>query len=149
MKRIVLILLLFSSLFVMGLYAEGQNFGIGVIAGEPTGISAKMYLGQNEAVDAAASWSFKNEIIYLHADYLHHFPGALGKDLKDFTLYAGIGGLLQLGNTSAFGARVPVGINYFLPDFPLEIFIEIGPAILLFPETEFEFTGGIGARYYW
>jgi len=146
-KKSITVFLLFLVL-VAGAQAEGQKFGLGVIAGEPSGISAKMYLSQNDAVDAAASWSFIKDTIYLHADYVRHFPGAIDKDFQDFTLYAGLGGLIELDDSSALGVRIPVGINYFFPTLPIELFVEVGPALLLIPETDFTFTGGIGARFY-
>lgn len=148
MRKTIVAILLVSVLGVIPLSAKEHGFGIGVIAGEPTGITAKTYLSGNDAVDIAASWSFVREAIYLHADYIRHFPGVIDRDFDDFILYAGIGGLIELGNENAFGARMPVGINYFFPELPIELFLEIGPAFLLLPETRFELTGGIGARFY-
>jgi hypothetical protein len=55
---------------------------------------------------------------------------------------------VQLSDNPAFGARIPLGLSFFIPDTQLELFLEIGPALLLIPETDFDFTGGIGARYY-
>ena len=148
MRKTTALVLLMSAVFLLNLNAGEQKFGIGVIAGEPTGITAKLYLSENDAVDAAASWSFVNDMIYLRADYIRHFPGTIDKEFRDFVLYAGVGGLLKLDNDAAFGARIPIGVNYFSDSVPVELFIEIGPALLLLPETKFILTGGIGARYY-
>ncbi|MDY7029116.1 MAG: hypothetical protein SVR04_12520 [Spirochaetota bacterium] len=148
MKKFCIFTLLISAVLLTNLYAEGQKFGLGVIAGEPTGITAKMYLSENDAVDAAASWSFVKDRIHLHADYIRHFPGVIDREFDDFVLYAGVGGLVELDDESEFGARIPVGVNYYFNSVPVELFLEIGPALLLIPETRFEFTGGIGARYY-
>jgi len=146
-KRLILVALVPLLLPIFAHGADG-DLGVGVILGEPTGLTAKLYLSSNDAVDLAASWSFRSELIYLHADYIRHFPKALGRDLEPLVLYAGIGGLVQLSNNPVVGARFPVGINFFLDDAPFEFFLELGPALLIVPETDFDFTGGIGVRYY-
>ena len=108
MKRISIAVILVSVLGILPLHAKGQGFGIGVIAGEPTGVTAKTYLSGNDAVDMAASWSFIRDVAYLHVDYIRHFPGVIDRDFDDFILYAGIGGLIELGEENAFGARMPI-----------------------------------------
>lgn len=144
------IIFVFLLVFTVGFAAQAadNSIGAGILLGEPTGLSAKMYISKNDAVDAAASWSFKNDVLYLHADYLRHFPGLFGRDLDPLTPYAGLGALLQLSDNPAVGLRFPVGLSLFIPDTQFEVFLEIGPAFLLIPETDFDFTGGIGARYY-
>ncbi|HAL91600.1 MAG TPA: hypothetical protein DCM68_01060 [Verrucomicrobia bacterium] len=50
-----------------------EGFGLGGIVGEPTGVSAKMWVTPRQALDAAAAWSFSdNGGFQLHADYLFH-----------------------------------------------------------------------------
>ena len=45
-----------SLLFITGnVFAAGGNFGLGVIVGEPTGISAKAWTGNTKALDFAAA----------------------------------------------------------------------------------------------
>lgn len=145
-KSVLVFLLL--TMVVFAAPAADNSIGAGFMLGEPTGISAKMYISKNDALDAAASWSFKNDLLYLHVDYLRHYPGLFGRDLDPLTPYTGFGALVQLSDNPAFGARIPLGLSFFIPDTQLELFLEIGPALLLIPETDFDFTGGIGARYY-
>lgn len=70
----------------------GGPFGLGVALGDPTGVSAKLFLGETNAVDAVVGLSLDNQWIHFHADYLMHFP--LKWSRQDFRLYAGIGGKL-------------------------------------------------------
>ena len=140
--------ILLLTLLTFSLHAEANNLGLGIILGEPTGLSGKMYLSGNTAIDAAASWSFRNDNFYFHADYLRHFPGLLGRDLEPLTPYAGLGGLLYVHEDPMLGVRFPLGLSLFIPDTQFEVFLELGPGLLLIPETDFDFTGGIGARYY-
>ena len=54
--------------------AQDTGIGLGVIAGEPTGLSAKFWLNKTGAIDAAAAWSVTGSNKFqLHADYLYHF----------------------------------------------------------------------------
>ncbi len=46
---------------------EKGTFGVGIILGEPTGISAKLYLSDNTAVDAAAGGATLGGGIHAHA----------------------------------------------------------------------------------
>ncbi|MEJ2616343.1 MAG: hypothetical protein P8Z35_15410, partial [Ignavibacteriaceae bacterium] len=40
--------------------AQNRNFGLGIILGEPTGLSAKLTVNHINAFDFAAAWSFKD-----------------------------------------------------------------------------------------
>ena len=42
--------------------------GIGIVIGEPTGISGKMWMNRDIAVSGAAAWSFSREE-YISRDY--------------------------------------------------------------------------------
>jgi hypothetical protein len=50
-----------SVLFIFGLFslnllAQADGFGVGIILGEPTGLSGKYWLTEKTAVDAAVAW---------------------------------------------------------------------------------------------
>ena len=130
-------------------YAQGSGFGLGVILGEPTGVSAKYWVSTRNAVDAGFAWSFRHKgFFHVHADYLWHVPLNI-ETPQQFTFYVGIGGRLGFSSGSAiFGARIPVGIVYWPHDIPLDIFLEVAPLLDLTPATEFTANGGIGVRFY-
>jgi hypothetical protein len=150
MKQRGLIVLILVA--VIGLPAAAQeqgSFGLGAVFGEPTGITAKQYVSSHIAFDATIYWSFvANDTLYAHLDYLHHTDTLFGQSPDGFTFYGGIGGMIQFSANPALGVRVPLGINYFLTDMPLEFFFEIGPLLLLYPETTAGATAGLGVRYY-
>ena len=53
--------------------AQPSGFGLGVIAGDPTGISVKNWLSPWTAIDGALGWSFgKTNWVQIHGDYLIH-----------------------------------------------------------------------------
>lgn len=149
-----------------GASSGAKNFGLGVVIGEPTGLSAKLWLSQDRALDFGLSFSF-NDYVLVFSDYLFHFPGALGGSstfASQLTPYVGIGGVLAFANERNYykdrhffgtrrdslglGLRVPLGIEWTPGRPPLGVFVELVPGISLVPATSGIFEGGIGIRYY-
>lgn len=139
---------------------EQNDFGLGVILAEPTGLSAKYWLNRNEAIDAAAAWSFSRYTSFeFHADYLihrydlfHDIDTTVGKP----ALYFGLGGRLKLGDSDRpghegddrLGIRVPVGMTYLFAKAPFDVFAELVPILDLAPDTKLDLNAAIGGRFY-
>jgi hypothetical protein len=123
------------------------NTELGVILGEPTGVSLQLWQSGTTAIDGALAWSFgKNDKIHIHADYLIHNP--LEVDRGSLTFYYGIGARAILTDEAHFGARIPVGLQYIIPDSRVSLFFEAAPIFDLIPATDFDVNGGIGVRYF-
>ncbi len=125
--------------------------GLGMILGEPTGVSFKHWVSNKTAIDAAMAWSFagRGEDLHIHADYLWHTPlKSSDPAIRRTNFYIGVGGRMRFENDVRFGARVPFGLVHFVKDAPLDIFVEIAPIMDLAPETEVSANGGIGLRYF-
>jgi len=150
MKRASVIIFMLLVAFYSGyVSAQQKGFGLGIIVGEPTGISFKNWLGSQTAIDGGIAWSFtKNESLHFHLDYLIHNFNIFKTKTYNLALYYGIGGRVKAEEESRVGVRIPVGINYLFRGAPLDIFLEIVPVLDLIPGTEFELTGGVGIRYY-
>jgi hypothetical protein len=149
-KSLLFSILIFS---VAGLLtvAEAQdrhsNTELGIILGEPTGLSLKFWQSSTSAIDAAVAWSFgDNESVHLHADYLRH--NWLDVDDGSLALYYGLGARALLSDNSRFGARIPVGLQYILPNTRLSLFFEVAPTLNLIPSTSFGVNGGLGIRVF-
>ena len=128
--------------------SQEKGFGLGVILGEPSGISAKMWLNQRTAIDGGLAWSFRADgSFHVHADYLWHFHDAV-KSTERFVPYVGIGARLATTSDAVFGARIPIGLLWWPKGAPIDVFAEIVPILDLAPATEFRGNGGIGVRYY-
>lgn len=148
MLRSLAIGVLFVTILSGAVHAQG-NFGIGLIVGEPTGISAKMWLMKRTAVDAAAAWSFSDDAaLHLHADYLFHNFDLIEVSKGQLPVYFGAGARVKFESDSKLGVRIPVGLAYILEGAPLDLFAEIVPLVDLVPDTEFELNGSIGIRYF-
>lgn len=148
MRNIILAITITLATFEMSV-AQQDGPGLGIVVGEPTGISFKYFLTQTTAFDAAVAWSFYHEgSFYIHADYLKHYFDLIQVEEGKMPLYWGIGGKVILSNESILGAHVPLGIAYMFESAPLDIFLEIRPGLNLLPATRFDMSGGIGVRYY-
>jgi hypothetical protein len=147
MKKLFLFALV--SLFATGVFAQNSGLGLGVVFGEPTGLSAKMWTSQRTAVDAAVAWSFVGTgWLHIHTDFLIHNFDVINVSEGALPLYFGVGAYMGLSSDIAFGARIPFGIAYHFEGAPVEIFAELVPGLALLPEIQFYVGGGIGIRYY-
>ncbi|MFH1687401.1 MAG: hypothetical protein ABIE70_07755 [bacterium] len=127
------------------------SVGLGVIIGEPTGISFKGWLGSKSAIDAAVAWSFeKHARLHIHADYLLHTFNLIPVEKGRLPMYYGIGGRFTFredDHDDLIGIRFPIGLEYLFDELPLDIFLELVPVLDLAPKTEVDFNGAIGIRY--
>lgn len=159
---LALSLLAVSSPAVAGEVEKG-NLGVGLIIGEPTGVSAKLYLSNTTAVDAAAGFAFVGGGLHLHADYLWH-PWILTRESK-FVMpaYIGLGGRMLSHNQGRgsesddfhLGARGVAGILFDFTGAPIDAFLEVAGVLEWrsgsgdhggFPR--FSINAGAGVRYY-
>jgi hypothetical protein len=141
-------------------HAQRGQTAVGVIVGEPTGVSFKHWLDDRSAIDAALGWSFESRTsVHLHADWLWHDFSIFSPDRGELPLYYGVGLRFKGGRDDnrpgrgdrgkdRFGVRVPVGVAYHLDNRPLEFFAEIVPILDLAPSTKLNLNAAIGARWY-
>lgn len=125
---------------------DDENFGVGIMIGEPTGISAKSWNNARTAFDIGAAWSLtENESLHMHADLLIH---SWFEDTENLAFYYGVGGRIIFDDPSHAGVRVPIGLNFVFPDVSLDMFVEAVPILDLTPDTELAGNGAVGIRYY-
>jgi hypothetical protein len=150
MKKIVSAIFISVILVCAAAPVQAKNFGVGIIVGEPTGLSLKKWVSGRDAVDGALAWSFLGyDMIYLHADYLMHNFSIIPVSQGSMPLYFGIGGRLGLGeNHLGLGARVPFGANYIFSPAPVDIFLELAAVLDLIPATRFDAQAALGIRYW-
>ena len=148
-KKLIFLVLAAVMLICSSVSAKDRNFGLGIILGQPTGLSAKLWTGKNTAIDAALAWSFTgNGALYVHADYLLHNFDLIRVEKGQLPVYFGIGARVMLASNAGVGVRIPIGLNYLFAGAPLDIFLEVVPVLDLVPSTAFTVNGGIGVRYF-
>ena len=165
MKKIVIAVfavaigLVFStSSFAISPYGpKGKRFGAGLYLGEPTGVTVKGYLTEQLAINGVAAWSFTTESLMVIGDATFDFFDIdADTSVVNIPFYAGAGAVISIdgnrgsgrANGTTAGVRVPVGVGFQWTRYPIEAFVEVGPGVRLAPNTEFDLTGGVGARFY-
>lgn len=149
MKKLFGLLFILITLFQINLNAQQKGFGLGIILGEPTGVSAKLWTSGENAFDFAAAWSFQGDgHLLLQADYVWHIFRLIPVESGRLPFYVGIGGRVVFADDPTIGVRVPLGLDYMFSNAPVDIFVELVPILDLAPSTDFDFGAGIGARYW-
>ncbi len=130
------------------------RFGIGVVFGEPTGLTGKYWLTGSTAIDGSLGYSFFDRF-RMNIDYLVHDNKAF--EAPEFSLYYGIGGSILGGEgyvtrsrvgTFGIGARGVLGGTYLFPRAPLDVFLEIAPVVVLAPPVGLAIDLNLGIRVY-
>ena len=142
--------------------AQEHAVGLGIIIGEPTGISAKFWTSQNNAIDVGLGWSmggdwtgryngymYRRDRVHIHMDYLWHAFDAL-RSTERFPLYYGFGGRINSGSgyESSLAIRGVFGIAWMPRDTPIDVFLELVPSMQLSPGSAFCIDAAIGVRYF-
>ena len=149
-KRLLVLSLFYFLMGSVPLSAQ-KRFGAGIIAGEPTGITAKLWINEINAVTAGMAWSFEGRTsLQLQADYLWHnydiFPLANSAQMP---IYYGVGARVKnkRNANNLWGVRIPFGITYLF-EAPWDIFAEIVPIVDFAPKSGLSLNGAVGVRYY-
>lgn len=145
MKKLLIIVCILI-MPVLSHAAQGGPLGVGIILGDPTGISAKYWLDKTSAIDAAIGF----DRFSVHADYLYHFWNVIPQTGGgEFGLYMGPGLVYKdKKHDNMVGVRFALGGAFELNQYPVEIFAEIVPVLELSPDTDLNLDGGIGVRYF-
>ena len=106
-----------------------------------------MWQSDNTAFDAGIAWSFGGSgSVHIHSDYLRH--NWLDTNTGGLALYYGLGARVKLADDPRLGARIPIGLQFNIPDTRLSAFFEVAPLLDLVPETTFDVNGGLGIRIF-
>lgn len=153
MKKTALILsLLLTALRPLSAASPDKHLGIGILAGEPSGISLKLNFTDSSSLQGAAAWTFEDseeERVQYHIDWVMHLETQTGEVTSDYRGYMGMGILYKTEENEAqdvYGVRVPFGVVLQYSDLPFEVFFELVPVLNVSPNTEMDFNAGIGIR---
>ena len=126
---------------------DKNEFGLGVVLGEPSGLNGQFYWTDKTAMDITAAWSWRDwfsvSADYQVYDYILDSP-------REWKWYWGGGAYMTLpqNEQGTFGVRIPLGIKYHIPHSPVDIWGEVDPALQLIKSTEPEIQGGIGITFW-
>lgn len=137
-KTIIATLFLLTSVTI----TVSASTGIGIIIGEPTGLSLKF----NNFPVLGIAWSM-DDYLHIHCDYWVKIS-RLDRSIYSFW---GFGAKLiihsQKNEKLGMGIRIPLGLRFFISR-KVEIFTELVPGMKVIPETKFDIDAGIGIRFY-
>ena len=148
--------------------ANAEPWGIGVMVGEPTGLSVK----HQEKPENAMAFGFAfeaNDFIHLHGDYLfnNNFYNTEDNSIKLDTYY-GLGALICIDQKDDYewkrgykghyykskkdkehliGPRVPLGVNADFPTAQVEVFAEAALVVTIYSKTSVDVDAALGVRY--
>jgi len=146
---------LLVSLCVGALPAQAQRTsgaaGLGVQAGEPSGVTLKIYNADGPSYDFLAAWSF-DDFLFLNAHAL--FEQRLSAQNVEQPVHWFVGPGAYVGvyddtpsSEAGLGISGRIGLDILL-DEQFELYIQATPRFELIRETEPDIGGGIGLRYY-
>jgi hypothetical protein len=136
---------LFSLCLGVGLSAQPRQFGIGLVLFEPSGLTAKVWLGRSAAVNGAIGWSAEeNHDLHIQADFLFLNQRVAADRNLDLDFYLGVGGKIIFRNFDSAWFRVPLGLDFRMKKTPFNFFFEIAPA---FNFKTLKLFGALGFRY--
>lgn len=151
--------ILFAALLVVGLCAvshpaQAQRTsgaaGLGVQAGEPSGITLKIYNADQPSYDFLGAWSFDN-FLFLNAHILFEQPLSAENVEQPVHWFIGPGAYIGVsedqGSEAGLGISGTIGLDILLTDH-FELYLQATPRFELIRETEPHMGGGLGLRYY-
>ena len=148
MKKAALMAILLGCLAGLS-FGRAGDVGVGIILGEPTGLSLKLWRGRTMALDAGAAWSFANgDYLQIHGDILFHNFNVFNVEKDKAALYYGVGARVKFEDETVVSIRLPVGVSYELAKTSIEFFVEVVPMLDFVPETKVGVAGGVGFRYF-
>jgi hypothetical protein len=140
----------------VGLSQGTRGVGVGVILGEPTGLSGAWRGRGASAFDGAVAWSFPGSSLQFHADYLHELltfqdPAS---PVVDFPVYIGAGMRVRVGedfhdgHADILGLRAPVVLGVRGGRVPVEGFLEVAPVLVMYSGLHVTADAALGVRLY-
>lgn len=148
---------------------RSKDFGLGFALGDPMSFVGKVFIDRDNAIDFGVGfyrlWNRCRDerglrtcdrwfgSITFNADYLWQFEIVEGRSAK-LDWHIGAGGRVWIAGRDerqdiAIAGRMPVGIDltFRKPDF-IEVYLEVAPAMYVFPAPGLEPEGNLGIRFY-
>lgn len=153
MWRATLLALCCTAFVSIPVHTQDKGLGLGVIVGDPTGLSMKLWTSQQNALQFALAWQTRDPFlgtrVSFSGDYVWHSFDAIHSTQR-FPVFYGVGGVLASGGgaESALGIRGVLGIAWMSREAPIDIFIQVVPVLVLTPSTDLELGAGLGIRFF-
>lgn len=149
-----------------GVDGEAGELGLGAVAPDPLGGTLKWFVVDDHALEVAAGFDGTDaDEVVLRASWLYHFTDLwdLGEG-HQLPLYVGAGARFAFyddghhdhgrghddhdHHDTGFGIRAPVGVAWWPPDQPFEVFVELALLFETEPHDDIDLTVAGGIRWY-
>ncbi len=153
----ILTALAIASICVGIAVARPDGLGLGLMAGNPSGLSLKVWTGPHVALDAGLGYTlWYGQALSFHGDVLWHTNSLTQSPDGYLPLYIGLGARVVMANAPDYpdtriGVRVPFGLEYVFASVPIGLFFEVVPTFDLtgYPAGKlFGQQASAGFRYY-
>jgi hypothetical protein len=128
--------------------------GLGEQAGDPSGVTLKIYNAGTPSYDFFGAWSNVDDFFLLNAHALFEEPIRAENIDQPLEWFIGPGGFIGTFRTggpfdgeAVIGISGAVGLQMKLADH-FELYLQATPRFALIPGTEGDIGGGVGLRYY-
>lgn len=155
MNRSVVSVLAIASICIGVAVAQPQGVGLGLMGGDPNGLSLKVWTSPRVALDAGLGYSYwRGQALHVHGDVLWHSRSLTQSADGYLPLYIGLGARVKLADNAheypdmRVGIRIPFGLEYVFASIPVGLFLELVPVIDLSPGRDFGGNSSVGFRYY-
>ena len=146
-----------------------SGVGLGLQVGSPTAVTIKIGgLQQNGfVIGVGAGFAYYGPLapnLSVHIDYLFHIATLVRTGDVALTAYVGPGLWLALGSYGygfglyrggafyafpfGLGLRVPLGLSLGFTAAPIELYLELDPALFFFPPADFGVGASLGFRWH-
>jgi hypothetical protein len=152
------ILAMFAALLPATAHGRAQGLGVGVVLGEPVGLTVAYRPNERQSVQLMQGWSFGQKRMHMGLDYMHSVTEITSDDTLGlrYPVNVGIGlrgrlfgsGTVAAAERGSFGLRFPLSVGVEPDVFPLEVYFEMAPVWVVAPISHGGFDGGIGARVF-
>jgi len=134
-------------------HSADDDYAVGVILGDPTGLSAKMKLNNEHSLDGALAYSSgRHHGTQIHSDYLWDRARSWETTQGPLYMYYGLGGRLisytdkDDHSQISLGPRGSLGLDFNIFNPNIELFGELALILEVVPSITADVDAGIGAR---
>lgn len=131
--------------------------GVGIIAGNPTGLTGRLYVrGPVHSFEAAAAvdlWGPRRGRGTVWVVYVNRPAILVRRPLYELAWHVGLGpqawmGLAPDREPLAFGGRLPLGLELSLWDHPVQLTADVAAVVSAAPELSYGMDANIAARLF-
>ena len=129
----------------------GGDFGLGLVLGTPTGLSAEYFIDRANSLHLTLGLdALEGQRLYLSLNWRGYLASLVDGRRVRLPIYVGLGGYVADQELNSFGVRAPLGFSIDFRRNPLNLFFELGAALELTGDESLSarIGGAFGFHFY-